>query len=301
MELYGTFRVSQVEHMTGVGVHTLRAWERRYGVPRPPRSEGRQRRYTQEDVQLVRRMKQLADGGLTLSESADVALREARLREASGETQRAYELLLGRLTEYDERGAYALWVAATEGRTVPENLERIAIPLLVRTGELWESGQLSIGTEHFISAFLRGRLEQLYRSTTVSSGFASGVLLACLPGERHELGLMMLAIMLRYDGLPTTFLGADLPVESLLESVAQLEPLVVVLYAAAPEVAAVLSSAVTAIQATCPAVVVFGGQAFDSGQEMDIPGAIYGGPTLSGGTAIIADLYRQASKERNKS
>ena len=49
--------------------------------------------------------------------------------------QRAYELLLARLTEYDERGAYALWVAATEGRTVAESLERIAIPLLVRTGD----------------------------------------------------------------------------------------------------------------------------------------------------------------------
>lgn len=298
MESYGTYRVSQVEQMTGVGVHTLRAWERRYGVPRPPRSQGRQRRYSQEDVFLVRRMKQLSDGGLSLAESADIALREARQREASGETQRAYELLLGRLTEYDERGAYALWVAATEGRTVADSLERIAIPLLVRTGELWESGHLSIGSEHFISSFLRGRLEQLYRSASVSSGSEPGVLLACLPGERHELGLMMLAILLRYEGLPTTFLGADLPIGSLLESIAQLRPPVVVLYAAGEEIALTLRDAVPKIRETCPAAIVYGGQAFDSGSFPAIPGAVYGGPTLADGVAVIADLYRRSSRER---
>lgn len=301
MEPYGTYRVSQVEQMTGVGVHTLRAWERRYGVPRPPRSEGRQRRYSQEDVQLVKRMKQLSDGGLTLGESADVALREARQREASGEAQRAYELLLGRLTEYDERGAYALWVAATEGRTIADSLERIAIPLLVRTGELWESGHLTIGTEHFISTFLRGRLEQLYRSASVASGSEPGVLLACLPGERHELGLMMLAIMLRYEGLPTTFLGADLPIGSLLESITQLRPPVIVLYAASIEFAAALRTAVPAIHAVCPSAIVFGGQAFDSGRFSDVTDAIYGGPSLSGGTTIIADLYRRSLRERTRS
>lgn len=301
MEPNGTFRVSQVENLTGVGVHTLRAWERRYGVPRPPRSEGRQRRYTSEDIELVRRMKELSERGSSLSESADIALRELRQRRTSDTPEQAWELILERLTSYDERGASSLWLAGTEGRSVADSLERIAVPILVETGTRWERGELSIASEHYISNFLRGRLDQLYRAYESQAGGERAVLLACLPGERHEMGLFMLAIMLRCDGVPTTFLGADLPTMSLVESVDALDPTVVVLYAAVEEYAGALQGAIVSVNLAGRGHVVYGGQAFDHAHHTDIHGGIYGGPSLSGASSLIADLHRRSTRERTKS
>lgn len=300
MQPPGVYRVSQVEQLTNVGAHTLRAWERRYGVPRPPRSEGRQRRYTQEDILLVKRMRQLSEHGLTLSEAADTALREARERNASQTPERAYELILERLAEYDERGATALWIAATEGRDVADSLERVAVPLLVRAGTLWEEGRLTIGAEHFISSFIRGRLEALYRS---SAGSASNtpVLLACVTGERHELGLLMLAILLRFAGLPTTFLGADVPTGSIVESAQRLKAGVVVLYAAAAETAALVPSLAQRLATLSPSpAVVFGGQAFNEDSPA-IAGALYGGSTLTAATRVISDIHTRSLRERSQS
>ncbi len=298
MQPPGVYRVSQVEQLTNVGAHTLRAWERRYGVPRPPRSEGRQRRYTQEDVLLVRRMRHLSDHGLSLAEAADVALREARERNASDTPERAYDLILDRLAEYDERGATSLWIAATEGRDVADSLERVAVPLLVRAGTLWEEGMLSIGAEHFISSFIRGRLEALYRSTTASNG-GPAVVLACVPGERHELGLLMLAVLLRFDGLPTTFLGADVPGPSILETTSRLRAGIVVLYAASAETARTVAPIASRLVALEPTPnVVFGGQAFNDDSPA-ITGALYGGSSLKSASRVISDIHQRVSRERS--
>ena len=92
---------------------------------------------------------------------------------------------------------------------VEETLDAVIRPLLQTIGERWAGGALTVAEEHLVSEAVRSRLGHLLGD---SGGGVRGVaVLACAPGERHELGLMMAAIALRRDGWKVVYLGADTP------------------------------------------------------------------------------------------
>lgn len=84
-------------------------------------------------------------------------------------------------------------------------------PVLERVGEGWRRGELSVGQEHMATAAVRAHLERLVADPR--AGVRGLAVLACAPGERHELGLLMLAVLLRADGWQVAYLGADTPAE----------------------------------------------------------------------------------------
>src|SRR5439155_4068376 len=92
---------------------------------------------------------------------------------------------------------------------VDMTLESILSPLLHTIGERWEHGELSVAEEHLVSEAVRSRLGHLLADS--GGGIRGSAVLACAPGEEHELGLMMLAIALRRDGWRVVYLGADTP------------------------------------------------------------------------------------------
>ena len=100
-------------------------------------------------------------------------------------------------------------------------LIRIVEPVLERVGDAWEYGELSVAQEHLVSAAIRARLERLLAD---ARGAVRGVaVLACVPGEQHELGLLMLGTLLRADGWQVAYLGADAPLEDAVELAEQLD------------------------------------------------------------------------------
>lgn len=290
-------KIAQVERLTGVGAHTLRAWERRYGVPRPGRSDGRQRLYTVNDVEVIRRMQELANSGLALRRAAMVVLGERDAKRPRSGTARVpgeIERFLHCLLEYDERRALRLWGNALDAVDLLTMLEDLVVPTLVHLGEAWHNGQAGVEQEHFASGFIRSRLEALARQSTPVPG-APRAVLACLAGERHELALLMLNVLLRFQGIATIYLGQDVPDDALVRSVRQLTPRSVCLGAGTAASCSRLPSIAAEIRQVAPAVcVLFGGRAADDEPaRQQIAGAIYGGRTLRQALATIVSETRR--------
>lgn len=292
----GVYRIAHVQAMTGVSAHTLRAWERRYGVPRPSRGGGRQRAYSEADIAMIRRMNELARQGVPLSRAAELVLREAETPGQASEPRIAVltEQLSDALMAFDEARAAAAWVELFDALDVVSGFERVVVPLMRAIGEAWHSQRITVAQEHFASNFVRARLDQLSRQIQPLSG-APTVILACLEGEHHEIGLLMLAVTLRFQGLRTLYLGQDVPTDALIKTVEDVQPEVLALHAGTPEGARHLPPVAATLADTAPLTpIVYGGFAFDSDPALRsvAPNTHYGGRGLLDAAALINQLAR---------
>jgi methanogenic corrinoid protein MtbC1 len=112
-------------------------------------------------------------------------------------------------------------------------LGEIILPLLARLGRRWAAGEVSVGQEHFASNVIGGRLRSLARGW--GDGVGPRAILACPPGELHELGLVAFGLALRERGWRITYLGADTPIAEVLTAADELTPSIVVLAAVTPD------------------------------------------------------------------
>ena len=202
-----TLNIAALTKRTGVPPDTIRKWEQRYGVLHPERTTGGQRRYSELDVARIEWLKaRLAEGyrigeaAALLGESGPVAGTAEELRAAFAEATAASDV--GALRSVVEQ-AIALG-------TLEHAFVEVLAPALVAVGAGWERGELTVAQEHLASGTVRATLQRLLADARASvRGLA---VLACAPGERHEIGLLMLAVLLRADGWQVAYLGADTPV-----------------------------------------------------------------------------------------
>jgi MerR family transcriptional regulator, light-induced transcriptional regulator len=230
-----TLRIGELSRRVGVSDHVLRAWERRYGLLHPERSEGGYRLYTEADEQRVRRMVGLLDEGLSPAEAARVAASPSVSRAGPPATATTGELpqrLEQSLDDMDEPAAQAVLDRLFSDLTVEAVLRDVLLPYLQRLGDRWATGEISVAQEHFASGVVRSRLLGLARGW--GSGLGPHALLACPPGERHDLGLLMFGIVLHRGGWRVGYFGVDTPLEDLLPVARRAEPDLVVLAASDP-------------------------------------------------------------------
>jgi DNA-binding transcriptional MerR regulator len=226
----GLLRIGELSRRTGVSPELLRAWERRYGLLQPTRSAGGLRLYGPDDLERVLRMQQHLAEGLAAAEAAALA------GESGGDTDAlAFDPASARrdlgaaLEAFDEPFAQAILDSLVSLTTVDAMLEDVVLPYLHELGERWERGEVSVAQEHFASAVLRGRLLGLARGW--GRGLGPRALLACLPGEQHDLGLIAFGLALRARGWRIAYLGGDMPIESLVSAARAVEPAFIVLSA----------------------------------------------------------------------
>jgi methanogenic corrinoid protein MtbC1 len=117
--------------------------------------------------------------------------------------------------------------------TVETVLQEVILPYLHSLGKRWEAGEVSVAQEHFASNLLRGRLLGLAQGW--GQGHGPGAVLACVPGEHHELGLMVFGVALRRRGWRITYLGTDSPIGAIADIARSLRPAVVVLLSMNPD------------------------------------------------------------------
>ena len=207
----------------------LRAWERRYGLLRPTRSAGGLRLYSPADLERVRVMRRHLADGLAAAEAAAVALREdvpASPLALRGE-------LADALDRFDEPRAQAVLDRLLALTTIDTLLGEVLMPYLRELGQRWERGDASVAQEHFASGVLRGRLLGLARGWGLGVGPVA--VLACLPGEQHDLGLIAFGLALRARGWRIVYLGPDTPIETVEDACRRLKPSLVVLSAVTRE------------------------------------------------------------------
>ncbi len=292
-------RINAVAELAGLSAHTIRAWERRYGVPRPPRSTGGQRLYSREDVVALRRMSELSRNGVSLAVAARMVTRELEQEPtpSAAELTRpgrgaALDSFLEALLAFNEPRATDEWMTYLGVSDVGHLLRNLAIPALQRVGDGWHEGTVTVAQEHFASSFIRSRLESLARQQPAPRG-APVVMLACLPDNWHEMSLLMLNVVLRFRGLRTVYLGQSVPAEDLLRTVEDLQPAVVVLHGYDDSAFDQLDDLVPRIAAGAPFTrVVYGGRPFEGERVVSVTPATFGGRTIEEGVETIDALAR---------
>ena len=163
------------------------------------------------------------------------------------------------LDRFDEAGAQAALDALFGTFTVETVLGAVILPYLVDLGERWSSGEATVAQEHFASNLIRGRLLGIGRGW--DSGEGPRAVLACAPGELHDLGLIAFGLTLNRKGWRITYLGPDTPVESLVDTAGRLEPDLVVVAATSKRRLTPLVDALTALSRTTRVAVAGSGAA----------------------------------------
>jgi DNA-binding transcriptional MerR regulator len=229
----GTLRIGELSRRVGVSPEVLRAWERRYGVLRPTRTEGGFRLYSAGDEERVRRMLALQQEGLSPSVAARAAVAGDGGAPAAASTEELRRALADALERFDEAAANRAFDHALATVTLDTLLQDVVLRYLADLGDRWSAGVASVAQEHFASNVIRGRLFGLARDWGQGGGPLA--VLACAPTERHDLGLVCFGLALRARGWRIAFLGADTPVDTLLRTARELRPELVVLTATTSE------------------------------------------------------------------
>jgi DNA-binding transcriptional MerR regulator len=226
-------RIGALSRRVGVSPELLRAWEQRYGLLQPVRSAGGFRLYSTEDEDRVRLMRRHLAAGVSAAQAARLALTEAapdRGEEAQpGELARLATELVAALDRLDEPGAHAALDRLLATFTLRTVLRDVVLPYLHELGERWEHGEASVAQEHFASNILRGRLLGLARGW--GEGAGPRAVLACAPGELHDLPLVIFGLALAGRGWTITYLGPDTPIATIQVTLADPKPRLVVISA----------------------------------------------------------------------
>ena len=233
MQAAGALRIGELSRRSGVSPELLRAWERRYGLLQPTRSAGGLRLYSPDDLARVQSMQRHLADGFAAAEAAALASQTAEPNEEIG-LPAAKDELAAALTSFDEGEAHAVFDALLARLSIDTLLRDVILPYLHELGERWERGDVSIAQEHFASALLRGRLLGLARGW--GRGIGPVAVLACAPGEQHDLGLLAFGLALRARGWRIVYLGADTPIASVADAARACDPAVVVVSAVDPRV-----------------------------------------------------------------
>lgn len=212
-----SYRIKSVASLTGINSATLRAWERRYHLVSPHRTQGGYRVYSDEDVATISRVKALVDRGLKVGEAIAIVRRGDPVPSVPEVAQSTDEIrtgMLEALLSFDRATADRLYdrLAAL---SFTEQVEEVLMPLMRDLGDLWAQGKAEVTHEHFASAFVREKLSWMLGFLSTAPEQRREAVCAGVPGEEHELGLMAVAVHLAAAGWHVTYLGLDVPLADL--------------------------------------------------------------------------------------
>jgi MerR family transcriptional regulator, light-induced transcriptional regulator len=233
VETAGAVRIGELSRRSGVSPELLRAWERRYGLLQPTRSAGGLRLYTPDDLARVQAMQRHLADGYAAAEAAALAT-DTRHGDKEIAIPAAKDELAAALASFEDGDAHAVFDALLACLSIDTLLRDVIVPYLHELGTRWERGDVSIAQEHFASTLLRGRLLGLARGW--GRGIGPVAVLACAPGEQHDLGLLAFGLALRARGWRIVYLGADTPIASVADAARSCDPAAVVVSAVDPRV-----------------------------------------------------------------
>jgi len=313
------YNLKAVVQETGLKADTLRAWERRYGVPTPQRTDSGHRLYSQHDIETLKWLIERQDGGMSISRAIDLlhrfeeegrdpfeevaapgmqrdsdarpaaAKREPAALAEAGTIQSLREAWVNACLSFDESRAEQL--LSQSFALFPAEI--VCIDLiqhgLHEIGAGWYAGRITVQQEHFASALAIRRMEALLASTPAPTR-PGRILVGCPPEEEHTFVPLLLSLLLRRRGWDVIYLGANVPLRSLEATIASVRPNLVILTAQQLHTAAgLLEMAELLLQERVP--VAFGGLVFTEVRDLhlSLPG-YYLGNKLEGAIAEIEQV-----------
>ncbi len=235
-------RIHAVADLTGVPEPTLRAWERRYGIPSPVRTASGYRLYGPREIGEVREMRRLCEGGFAAAEAANLVRAKAEAAVAIAEPAAAppaptfptdayaaaVEALLDAVARFDDDALDETLRRVMFLGTPLMVLERVLRPALHSIGTMWEKGEISVAQEHLASHRIGTFMRESLRFSPGANA-QDRVLLACFADDDHELGMVGVAMRLSEWGLRPVILGARTPPSAIAAAVNALSPRLVAL------------------------------------------------------------------------
>lgn len=268
------FNLKVVVKETGIAPDTLRAWERRYNLPKPKRSPGGHRLYSQHDIDIVKWLMAKQSEGLSISHAVDLwnelmASGEDPLHELINRNPSILsinqddipEQWLNACLTFDENTAEQVLNQAF----ALHPLETVCIEVLqkglIEIGDMWYHGLATVQQEHFTSALAHRRLDALIAATPPPTRPES-ILIGCTSREQHTFPSLLLTLFLRRRGFKVVYLGANVPNHRFKETIISIKPHLVILSAQLLQTANELRE--TAAQLTAGgARVAYGGRIFN--------------------------------------
>lgn len=259
-----------VARRTGLTPAALRAWEKRYAVVVPSRTEGGQRLYSDEDVERLALLHRAVEEGRSISQVAAMSTEELQdlVREDEVERRappapepldgasasRVLEKAQRAVTRMDPGELERVLTRAALAFPVPTVVDDIVVPLLTRIGTAWEAGRVGPAHEHLGTVVIRRFLEWMLG--TVDVGTEAPVMVSATPaGEKHELGALLSAVSGAAEGWRGIFLGPDFPAEEIVSAALRLEAEVVTLSCVDPRTAPTLPAEIATVRERLPADV----------------------------------------------
>ena len=240
------FPIKVVSQMTGLSVHVIRAWEKRYHVVEPDRTDTNRRLYSEEEIEKLRLLNEASHLGHNIGSLANLSLTELKnilSREKNKTSENKYEpksinhveLVDEILSEsietirvYDSKKLESILLNASAKLTQPVLIEEVVIPLVYKIGDMWHNGEIRVANEHLASSVIRSFLFNLLESYSVND--SAPVLVSSTPrGQEHELGALIAGVVAASAGWKVIYLGSNLPSEEIGSVVSYLNAKVVAL------------------------------------------------------------------------
>ena len=247
-------RIGELSRRTGLSADVVRAWERRYDLLNPRRSDGGYRLYGPNDLARLRLMQHYLARGVPTAQAAGLVHRvqtaafDANPGLPPGDVRKALRVLRESLEQFDDAPADRILERLLGVFASGAVLRDVVLPYLRGLGDRWEAGEVSVAQEHFASSFIEGWMLSMARGWSRSGRHRA--VLGCIPGERHVLGLIGFGLALRDLGWRVTYLGADTPVEAVERAADAVEADVVVLSVARADAFAAAADDIQALTVT---------------------------------------------------
>lgn len=243
-----TFNMKVVVHETGLKPDTLRAWERRYGVPNPERTQGGHRLYSQYEIDMLKWLVARQEEGMSISHAVELwqqlegdgqnplaatgtAVAEPMFSHITGErVDDLREAWIDACLDFDEYQAQHLLARAFALFPLETVCYEVLQQGLTEIGQGWYEGKITVQQEHFASALALRQMEALMAALPASSR-SSRIIVACPPGEQHTFSSLLISLMLRRHGWDVVYLGANVPLDRMEATVKQLKCAMVIMSA----------------------------------------------------------------------
>jgi methanogenic corrinoid protein MtbC1 len=276
------YNTRAVVNRTGVPADTFRAWERRHGLPHPARSQGNHRLYSERDIAIIASLKHMTNEGVSISHAVDKVQRQIQDHQMQPKAtdspapaflsalEATRDGLISAISEFDTRRANSVIEDAMAVIDIESLCQGVLEPVLVDIGDRWARGDGSISVEHFGSAFIMRKLSALFNASQPETGEPT-IVCSCVEGEHHEIGLMMIALLLSRAGHRVVYLGANLPALNLVSAIHSIRPDAIALSSTTIATLPALIDAVAAVRGEFPSsigpVIGFGGGLFECEPE----------------------------------
>lgn len=229
------FNIRDIENLTGIKAHTLRTWEKRYGIIMPLNVPGKHRMYDNNDLKQILRISTLYHGGFKISRIANMSLDEMAINTLQLERKTNFEVFINRFIEFtvdlNELEFKKLFAELRESIDEKDLYLHIIFPVLYRIGNLWMIGNIMPVQEHFASNIIRTCLiNSIDKVKYNGRKLNTKVLLFCPENEYHELPLLFIHFTLKSCGIDVYFMGANTKLETLSYTVEKINPTHVIAY-----------------------------------------------------------------------